>query len=189
MLQTADGAASVVNDNLVRMKQLAAQASTGTYSAEQKNIMQAEFDYLAAENARITTETSFNGVSLFQDDQTIDIATGDGQAISLDTQSLSIGAAALTNDPEAAMAAVDAAIRQAGKVRGNLGTKIAELQRAAEVIAIRAENMLAAESAISDADIAAEVAIMTGNHVRTQVAIASEVHAGAVAKVVNLLIG
>ena len=189
MLQTAEGAASVVSDNLVRMKQLAAQASTGTYSTEQRNIMGQEFDQLAAENARIVADTTFNGVSLFDEGQTVEIATGDSTSVSIDIQTLSIGSAALSTDPEAAMAAVDAAITQAGGVRGELGGLIGRLQRQAEVIAIRAESELRAESRISDADMAMEVASMMSNQVQTQVATAAQVHAGAVAQVVNLLLG
>jgi flagellin len=189
MLQTAEGAASVISGNLVRMKQLAAQASTGTYSDAQRNIMGQEFDQLAAENARIVADTTFNGVSLFDEGQTVEIATGDGTSISLDLQALSLGAAALSTDPEAALQAVDAAIRQAGGVRGKLGGTIARLQRQAEVIAIRAENELKAESRISDANMAMEVASMMSNKVQTQVATAAQVHAGAVAQVVNLLLG
>lgn len=189
MLQTAEGAASVISDNLVRMKQLAAQASNGTYSDSQKNIMAKEFENLAAENARIISDTKFNGVSILEGGQSIDIATGDGQTITYDSQALSIGAAALTNDPQAAQAAVNAAIRQVSSSRGNMGSKIAELQRAAEVIAIRSENLLAAESRISDADMAKQVASMMGNKVQTELAIGSQVHAGAVSQAINLLLG
>ena len=43
MLQTYDGAAQVIDEKLIRMKELAVQASTGTYSDEQRAIMDDEF--------------------------------------------------------------------------------------------------------------------------------------------------
>jgi flagellin len=47
MLQTAEGAMQTVDDLLVRMKQLAEQAATGTYSSAQRTIMDNEFDEMA----------------------------------------------------------------------------------------------------------------------------------------------
>lgn len=41
MLQTFDGAASVIDEQLIRMKQLAEQAATGTYDDTQRGLMQA----------------------------------------------------------------------------------------------------------------------------------------------------
>ena len=189
MLQTADGAAATINDNLVRMKALATQASGGIYSADQKAIMQHEFDQLAAENTRIVSDTKFNGVSLFQTGQTIDIATGDGGTISVDTQSLSIASADLVSNPVAAQTSVSDAIVSTTTYRANLGSSVNRLEAAADVISVRAENTLAAESRISDADIAHEVATMTSNRVQTQAAIAAQAHANTVSSVVALFFG
>ena len=36
MLQTMEGAMGVIDDNLIRMKELAEQAATGSYSSEQR---------------------------------------------------------------------------------------------------------------------------------------------------------
>jgi flagellin len=64
MLQTAEGAMGVMDDILVRMKELAEQAATGSYSFEQRTIMNEEYNQLAEEITRIATSTTFNGVSL-----------------------------------------------------------------------------------------------------------------------------
>ncbi|MCE5279957.1 MAG: flagellin [Planctomycetaceae bacterium] len=64
MLQTAEGAMGVMDDILVRMKELAEQAATGSYSIQQRTIMNEEYNQLAAEITRIATSTTFNGVSL-----------------------------------------------------------------------------------------------------------------------------
>lgn len=189
MLQTAEGASSVVSGNLTRMKQLAAQASTSTYSSDQKRIMQQEFDQLSAENDRIVSDTQFNGVSVFQNGQTVDIAIGDGGTISINTQALSSTSGDLVNDAQSALAAVETAINEAAGYRGDLGSTMNRLESAGEVIDVQAENILAAESRISDADMASEVASMVSSQVQTEVAIASQAHASAVSQVIAMLVG
>jgi len=60
MVQTFEGAMQTVDDLLVRMKQLAEQAATGSYSDAQRTIMDNEFDELAAEIDRIAGAVAFN---------------------------------------------------------------------------------------------------------------------------------
>lgn len=187
MLQTAEGAAGVINGNLVRMKELTTKAASSVYSTPQRRLMQQEFDQLAAENARITSQTEFNGTPLFADGQ-IDFAPGGGGAISFTTQALSMGAADLVTDPLAAANAVNAAISQTTGYRGSLGSAMQRIESASEVLSVQAENLLASESRISDADVAVEVAGMTSRQVRTEVALASQVHAGAVTQVIQMLV-
>jgi flagellin len=64
LIQTADGALSVIDEKLTRMKELAEQASTGTYTSAQRLIMDSEFQAMASEITRIATATDFNGVKL-----------------------------------------------------------------------------------------------------------------------------
>ena len=64
MLQTSDGAMAVVDDLLIRMKELAEQASTGSYSDTQRTTMNSEYGQLAAEITRISTSTQFNNIKL-----------------------------------------------------------------------------------------------------------------------------
>jgi flagellin len=64
MIQTAEGAMNVIDEKLVRMKELAEQAATGTYTTSQREIMDSEFQAMAAEIDRIANATRFNGVQL-----------------------------------------------------------------------------------------------------------------------------
>lgn len=64
MLQTMEGAMAVMNDNLIRMKELAEQAATGSYSSAQRTIMNAEFAEMGAEIERIAGATAFNGITM-----------------------------------------------------------------------------------------------------------------------------
>jgi flagellin len=64
MIQTADGALSVIDEKLTRMKELAEQAATGTYTTAQRLIMDSEYQAMASEITRIANATDFNGVKL-----------------------------------------------------------------------------------------------------------------------------
>lgn len=64
LIQTAEGALSVIDEKLTRMKELAQQAATGTYTTLQRAIMDSEYQAMAAEIDRIANATDFNGVKL-----------------------------------------------------------------------------------------------------------------------------
>ena len=64
MIQTADGALSIIDEKLIRMKELAMQASTGTYNSDQRIIINSEFQAMAMEIQRISQATYFNGIKL-----------------------------------------------------------------------------------------------------------------------------
>jgi flagellin len=64
MIQTADGALSIIDEKLTRMKELAEQAATGTYTTAQREIINSEYQAMAAEIDRIANATNFNGIKL-----------------------------------------------------------------------------------------------------------------------------
>ena len=64
MLQTMEGAMAVIDQNLIRMKELAEQAATGSYSSAQRDIMNAEFAEMASEIDRIAAATAFNDITM-----------------------------------------------------------------------------------------------------------------------------
>jgi len=64
MLQTADGALSVIDEKLIRMKELAEQAATGTYTSVQRLMIESEYQQMASEITRIANATDFNGMKL-----------------------------------------------------------------------------------------------------------------------------
>lgn len=74
MIQTADGALQVVDEKLIRMKELAEQASTGTYTSDQRLIIDSEFVAMASEIQRISMATNFNNINLL--DGTLDGSRG-----------------------------------------------------------------------------------------------------------------
>ena len=64
LIQTADGALQIIDEKLIRMKELAEQAATGTYDSTQRLIIDSEFQQMASEIDRIAKATEFNGVKL-----------------------------------------------------------------------------------------------------------------------------
>jgi flagellin len=64
LIQTADGALGVIDEKLIRMKELAMQASTGTYNSDQRLIIDSEYQAMASEITRIASSTDFNGIYL-----------------------------------------------------------------------------------------------------------------------------
>ncbi|MHC4561672.1 MAG: flagellin N-terminal helical domain-containing protein, partial [Planctomycetota bacterium] len=97
MLQTSEGAMGVMDDILIRMSELAEQAATGSYSVEQRTIMDAEYSQLKAELSRIAENTAFNGIQLLNSTSSYSIHIGstttiDIQASSMTAVSLGLGA-------------------------------------------------------------------------------------------------
>jgi flagellin len=186
MLQTFEGALAAVDEALIRMKELAEQAATGSYSEAQRNIMNAEFLEMISEISRIATTTSFNNVTM------LDSATGTntihfGENSSITVSSVDIQAASLFNSAGllangisgsdgtraiAALSVVTSAIETKDSARASFGYKMNRIESTASVLDIQAENLLAAESRISDVDVATEMATLTRNQVLAQAGIA-----------------
>ena len=68
MLQTHDGALQVIDEKLIRLKELAEQGATGTYNSDQRLMIDSEFQAMKSEITRIATATEFNGIKLLCND-------------------------------------------------------------------------------------------------------------------------
>lgn len=64
MMQTADGALQVIDEKLIRMKELSEQAATGTYNSTQRLIIDNEFQAMKSEIDRIANATDFNNIKM-----------------------------------------------------------------------------------------------------------------------------
>jgi flagellin len=176
MLQTMEGALAVVDDALIRMKELAEQAATGSYSESQKRIMNAEFQEMVNEVDRIANTTDFNGIKMlnsaggsvsihFGVGSTLSVSMTDMTKAGLNLSALSIGG---TDSAIAALRTISSAITTKDSARASFGYKMNRLESSASVLAIQAENLQTAESRISDVDVATEMATMTRNQVLAQ---------------------
>lgn len=187
LLQTMEGALQTIDNALVRMKQLAEQAATGSYSPAQRDIMNNEFDQMALEIERIATSTDFNGIYMLDNSATVSIHFGDATdyieiegskmtKVGLGIDSLSIATAA---GAQSALAVLDSAISLKDTARASFGYMMNRLESTREVLDIQAENLMASESRISDVDVATEMATLTRNQVLAQAGTAMLAQANA----------
>jgi flagellin len=80
LIQTAEGALEEVSNILNRMKELAVQASNGTYATADLAAMNTEFVALATEITRISDETDFNGTVVTGATSTVQFQVGDSNS-------------------------------------------------------------------------------------------------------------
>jgi len=193
MLQTAEGAMQVIDEALVRMKELAEQAATATYSDTQRAIMNAEFQEMANEIDRIAKSTTFNTILLLNDSaaSAVNIQVGGGSTANVDyitvnkvdmqKTGLSIDSLDITSiaNAQSALAAIGVAIEAKDSARASFGYKINRLENTVATLDIQAENLMTAESRISDVDVAKEMSTLTRNQVLAQAGVAMLAQANA----------
>ena len=85
LLQTADGATQEISNMLGRMRELAVQAASGTYSSTDQTALDLEFGALMDEIDRIAANTEWNGTAILGGGDTTVTASG-ASVRSLDIQ-------------------------------------------------------------------------------------------------------
>jgi len=182
MLQTMEGAMGSIDQLLIRMKELAEQAATGSYSRNQRNIMNNEFQQMILEIDRIANNTTFNSINMLNSatgSNTIHFGTGSQiQIRSVDVTASALGIASATlvgsdgTNAASALSLVTSAIEAKDSARASMGYMMNRLESTTNVLNIQAENLMASESRISDVDVAIEMATLTRNQVLSQAGIA-----------------
>jgi len=206
LIQTADGALGVIDEKLIRMKELATQAATGTYTSDQRLIIDSEYQAMASEITRIANATDFNGIYLLngnlssdthsgaalqstgrlkvhfgtandsaEDYYYIKIGNSTASALGVGNSTASTSDGYSISTQEGAQKALDAlndAITSKDNIRANLGALQNRLENTITNLQIQAENLQAAESRISDVDVATEMTRFVRNQILTQSAIA-----------------
>ena len=181
----ADGALDQVSGFLQRLAELAQQAASGSYTAEQRTAMQGEFTALGSEIERIAVTTVFNGVPLLSGGNQIVLQVGfDSKSTSqlvinqptatlaglgLAQTGASFFSYSLTgitveqgqSSARAAIDGVNGALQSMNVLRGGLGSSESRLLSAISNLQVARENLLAAESRIRDVDVATEAAELT----------------------------
>ncbi len=186
LAQTAESALGKIGDNLQRMRELAVQSANDTNSADDRTMLDTEFKQLALENARVITNTKFNGQELltgsggtageftFQvgantsvDNQitvsTLNIASAMGSGTQGAGTTATLGASA--GNARSAMDNIDAAIKAIGTSRATFGAAQNRFDAVISNLQVASENQAAARGRIMDADFATE----TANLSRTQI--------------------
>ena len=182
LLQTAEGNLDVIQEHLLRIRDLTLQAMNGGYSYDEIKAMEDEVLERTAEIARISHGAKFNEFQLFPtggaDDLVLQIGPNSDEAtntISVTgvfteaTTSVLTGRAGqpilFTNGVDAAVDItefrqilddLDTGIKEISTRRGTIGAITNRLESAVEALDIQNENLLAAKSRIVDADIGEE---------------------------------
>jgi len=212
MIQTADGALSVVDEKLTRMKELAEQAATGTYTDAQRLIMDSEYQAMASEITRIAMATDFNGQKLIdgslsangakihfgvgnlsaEDFYYIRMGTATASALGVGN-ALAAGTAGATistqDSAQSALDAISAAISSKDNIRATLGAYSNRLSNTITNLTIQAENLQAAESRVSDVDVATEMTNFIRNQILAQAGVAMLAQANALPRMALTLLG
>jgi len=174
LLQTAEGALNETTNMLQRMRELAVQSASGTYSTTQRGYLQTEFLALNSQIDKIASETTWNGYTVltgttggtttgtfsFQSGQTsgqtIDVVLGGMTLSALGmTTTTSIGLAlSSAASASAAIATIDSAINTVNSQRATIGAAVNRMTYAADNMTNISANVAASRSTIMDTDYA-----------------------------------
>jgi len=209
MIDTADGALGETHNILLRMRELAVQAATGTLNSDDNAALDAEFQQLEAEIDRINDNTKWAGSDLFTGSptvfhigakatDTVSFTIGEMAAHDLDIDTAGpdnllasvTGTATDDDDNEvrdltdatnaAAMITVlDDAIKTVSTERGNLGAISNRLSSTIANLDQVGVNLSASKGRIADADFAAETGNLAKNQILQQAATAMLAQANA----------
>jgi len=195
LINVTEGALNEQSGIMIRLRELASQAATGTVGSTERATIQLEFTALRNEIDRIAQTTEFNGQKLVEGSLASSVTSSNHilvqvgldstsfSRINLNTEidleamtstGLSIHELSVTSS-DAALTALEQMNTSIGTItegRGKVGAVQNRLIRTISNVSIAIENLSAAESAIRDADIAEEVALLTRNQILVQAATA-----------------
>jgi flagellin len=191
-IQTAEGSLSVIQDNLQRIRELVVQAKNGSNGDTEKEAIQDEIDERITAIQDIADATKFNGISLLDGANDIELQVGSEQGqtlkINLKTESVKIdttaaagiGTGSIALDtldvaaatPVGTIENVDTMITNVSKMRSYLGAVQNSLESRMEYLDVAIENNSASRSRVKDVDVAKESSTMLKNQILQQSAAA-----------------
>ena len=189
LLSIVDGAINEEVSILIRMRELSQQSATGTIGATERQSTNLEFDAMRTELNRISKTTEYNGIKLLdgslsstasnqisiqfgldsKDNNNININRA-VNVTSLTALSLNLNALSIATQDGAVKAneELQETMNRLNKIRGRLGSTQNTLERSLNNTLTTAENLTAAGSTISDADMASEFAHLTKQQILVQ---------------------
>ena len=179
LFQTLDGAATEVENILVRMRELATQMNNGTYADADRTAANTEYQALLSEIDRIADYTEFNrtdianGTSGFQIQlgaAGLDKATFSNVDLNIAAGALNVTGTLITTTTNAALAitAIDTALGTVSTNRATVGSNINRLGFALSNAQNISQRLNEALSGLQDTDYAAESANLARGMVLAQ---------------------
>jgi flagellin len=180
LAQTAEGALSEVTNMLQRIRELAVQAASATYSADDRTNLQAEVDALGDQIDSVLTSTKFNGVTAFGSaggSFSIQVGANNGDTVTLSYAALSISSAtgsdvSTVGGANSALTNVDTALKSVATTRASLGAAQSRLESTVNNLTNNATNLTDARSRIEDADFSAETTNLAKAQILSQASVA-----------------
>ena len=185
MIQTAEGGLNEQNNILIRMRELAVQSASDTYSDDEREFMETEFQQLSNEFDRIAKTTTYGRRSLLTgsgDDFEFQVGAYGGKenrisfSLNADTTAANLGVDGLSvsddGDAQDALEDIDEGMVGLGRARADFGSIQARLQHAVDHLQVQADNLESARSLISDADLGVEVSKLAQAQIRQEAGIA-----------------
>ena len=187
-IQVAEGSLSQINDILQRIRMLSVQSANGIYSNEDRKQVQVEVSSLIEEVDRIATSAEFNRMKMLtgtfsktskvgsiffhvgpNSNQRIRafITTMSSTALNLKQGSM-VRSISTVGSANQMIGYVDRALDKLNRQRAELGAYYNRMENTSRALSLSYENMLAADSRIRDADMAAEMVEFTKNQILVQ---------------------
>ena len=189
LLNVVDGAINEEVSIVIRMRELATQAATGTIGTTERQATNLEFSAMRSELDRIAKTTEFNGIKVLDgslsssasNHTTIQFGLNSNDVSSVDINrtvnitaltalNLKLHALSISSQSGAATAteALKVTLDTMTEIRGRLGSTQNRLNRTLNNTLTVAENLTAAGSVIGDADLASEFAHLTKQQILVQ---------------------
>ncbi len=189
-LQIIDGGLNNVSQILDRLRTLATQASSGTFTGD-RNVLNQEFTNDLTEldrqagNIGLNTGGNFlqslsvyiggglgtnNGNIIGTTSETIDLSASTADSTGLGVNASTVGTVTAAT---AALIAIETAVQTLGKIQGVVGAGINKLNFAIGLGQSQITNYAASESRIRDADVASEAANLSKSQVLMQSSMAA----------------
>lgn len=197
---TAEGALSKVTESLQRMRELAVQSANATNNDGDRANLDAEFQQLGSELARVLDTTKFNNKAILGADAgtlTFQVGAGPTDTIDVSTTNLTtntdvtaVTGGDITSAANATTAIedIDTAIDTVSQERANYGAYQNRFESVIGNLQVAAENQASARGRILDADFAAETANLSRGQILQQAGMAMLTQANAMPQQVLALL-
>lgn len=201
LVQTADGAAKEISSIMQRMRELAVQGATETYSTADLALMDTEYQQLEAEITRIVDQTKWNKMNLFDGNGPnaatsssaafqIQVGSDNGQSMTVTVGNLTIDAGSLGDlslagvstqtSASAAITSIDNAFENLATIRADYGSFMNRLGHSLNNAEVFSANMSDANSRLMDTDYAKEMTEFAKSQIVRQAGMAMLTQANAI---------
>ncbi|MFN9067300.1 MAG: flagellin [Bdellovibrionales bacterium] len=201
-IQVSEGGLNEISNILTRLRELGIQAASDNIGERERGFLDLEAQNLIQEADRIAKTTMFGDKKLLDGsggDQEYHVGPFGGEdnvikfSLSTDATADAIGISGLSmeskDDARSLLSEVDEAVAKVGAMRANFGAIQNRLESTTNNLDIQVENLSAAKSRISDADIAYESSQLASAQVLQSAAVSVLAQANTFPNVALKLIG